>query len=154
LEGGILGRVDDMVIVRGVNLYPGAVEDVVRGVLGTGEYRVTLSGDAGLVQMELEVEGSQHHGSATEATRSSPSSACPSSASTQDFLPPSDWALPSAGSGDPDSFHEAGTGASIGRRLEAALERAFSLRIPVRQVPYGSLPRFELKARRWVRRGE
>ena len=28
LEGGILGRVDDMVVVRGVNLYPSAVDSV------------------------------------------------------------------------------------------------------------------------------
>ena len=30
LVGGILGRVDDMVTVRGVNLYPSQVEDIVR----------------------------------------------------------------------------------------------------------------------------
>jgi hypothetical protein len=32
LEDGILGRMDDMVIVRGVNLYPSALEAVVRSV--------------------------------------------------------------------------------------------------------------------------
>ncbi len=30
LEGGVLSRVDDMVVVRGVNIYPSAVESVVR----------------------------------------------------------------------------------------------------------------------------
>ena len=30
LEGGILGRTDDMVVVRGVNIYPTAVEEVLR----------------------------------------------------------------------------------------------------------------------------
>src|SRR5205807_184420 len=30
LDGGILGRTDDMVIVRGVNIYPSAVEEVIR----------------------------------------------------------------------------------------------------------------------------
>ena len=30
LVGGILGRVDDMVIVRGVNVYPSAVEEILR----------------------------------------------------------------------------------------------------------------------------
>jgi phenylacetate-CoA ligase len=30
LAGGILGRVDDMITVRGVNLYPSQVEDIVR----------------------------------------------------------------------------------------------------------------------------
>ena len=29
LRGGILGRADDMIIVRGVNIYPSAIEDVV-----------------------------------------------------------------------------------------------------------------------------
>src|SRR5260370_7035829 len=31
LVGGIEGRVDDMFTVRGVNLYPSQVEDIVRG---------------------------------------------------------------------------------------------------------------------------
>jgi phenylacetate-CoA ligase len=31
LVGGIQGRVDDMFTVRGVNLYPSQVEDIVRG---------------------------------------------------------------------------------------------------------------------------
>jgi phenylacetate-CoA ligase len=36
-------------------------------------------------------------------------------------------------------------------RLEAALTNAFALRIPVSLVECGELPRFEMKARRWVR---
>jgi len=35
--------------------------------------------------------------------------------------------------------------------LETALQTAFNLRIPVTVVPQGSLPRFEMKAQRWVR---
>jgi phenylacetate-coenzyme A ligase PaaK-like adenylate-forming protein len=31
LNGGILGRTDDMLVVRGVNVYPSAVENIVRG---------------------------------------------------------------------------------------------------------------------------
>ena len=30
LDGGVLGRVDDMVNIRGVNVYPGSIEAVVR----------------------------------------------------------------------------------------------------------------------------
>ena len=30
LEGGILGRVDDMLVVRGVNVYPSAIEELIR----------------------------------------------------------------------------------------------------------------------------
>jgi acyl-CoA synthetase (AMP-forming)/AMP-acid ligase II len=42
LQGGILGRTDDMVTVRGVNLYPAAVEEIVRSCQGVGEYRVVF----------------------------------------------------------------------------------------------------------------
>jgi hypothetical protein len=39
----------------------------------------------------------------------------------------------------------------FGHRLEMALVQAFTLRIPVEVVPSGNLPRFEMKANRWVR---
>ena len=43
LSGGVLGRADDMLIVRGVNLFPTAVEDVVRGFAGlTNEYVLVI----------------------------------------------------------------------------------------------------------------
>ena len=38
LRGGIIGRADDLMIVRGVNVYPSAVEAIVRG-LAVGEAR-------------------------------------------------------------------------------------------------------------------
>ncbi|MCD0504480.1 phenylacetate--CoA ligase family protein [Bordetella petrii] len=43
LAGGVLGRADDMLIVRGVNLFPSAVEDIVRAFPGlTNEYVLVL----------------------------------------------------------------------------------------------------------------
>lgn len=43
LKGGVLGRADDMLIVRGVNLFPTAVEDIVRAFPGlTNEYLLVL----------------------------------------------------------------------------------------------------------------
>jgi hypothetical protein len=36
-------------------------------------------------------------------------------------------------------------------RLELALRNALGLRVPVVVVERGSLPRFEMKAQRWVR---
>ncbi|MGE0715619.1 MAG: phenylacetate--CoA ligase family protein [Alphaproteobacteria bacterium] len=43
LPGGVRGRADDMIVVRGVNLFPTAVEDVVRATPGLGdEYRIIL----------------------------------------------------------------------------------------------------------------
>jgi phenylacetate-CoA ligase len=46
---------------------------------------------------------------------------------------------------------EAGDPAALARRLEHAFQSALQLRVPVRAVPPGTLPRFEMKAKRWVR---
>jgi phenylacetate-CoA ligase len=43
LAGGVLGRADDMLIIKGVNLFPTAVEDVVRAFPGlTNEYVLVI----------------------------------------------------------------------------------------------------------------
>jgi phenylacetate-CoA ligase len=105
LPGGILGRTDDMVVVRGVNVYPGAVEDILRGVGGVAEYRVEIQTDRSLAELRIQVE-------------------------------------PSPDCADP---------AALAVRLQAALHVALGLRIPVSSVRAGDLPRFEMKARRWVR---
>jgi phenylacetate-CoA ligase len=99
LDGGILGRSDDMIVVRGVNLFPSGVDAVLRRVAEIGEYRVTVSRRGALVEISIEVET---------------------------------------------------TDGDVTRKVEHALSSAFSLRIPVRRVEPGSLPRFEMKARRWV----
>jgi phenylacetate-CoA ligase len=39
----------------------------------------------------------------------------------------------------------------ISNKLEQALQESFSLRIPVKQVGIGTLPRHEMKARRWIK---
>src|SRR5205807_5116120 len=44
LPSGIYGRIDDMFIVRGENIYPGAIEDTLRAIEGFGgEFRVIIS---------------------------------------------------------------------------------------------------------------
>jgi phenylacetate-CoA ligase len=44
LPQGLYGRIDDMIIVRGENIYPSAIEDVLRAVDGFGgEFRVIVS---------------------------------------------------------------------------------------------------------------
>jgi phenylacetate-CoA ligase len=105
LEGGILGRTDDMVVVRGVNVYPGAVDDVLRSCDGVAEYRVHVHDYRSLCELSIRVE--------------------PRPAQADD--------------------------PTLVDRLEAALTNAFALRIPVSLVARGELPRFEMKARRWVR---
>lgn len=57
LPGGIVGRVDDMVVIRGMNVYPSAIEEAVRGVGGAGEFRVTFYTERnGMDEIKLEVE--------------------------------------------------------------------------------------------------
>ena len=105
LEGGILGRTDDMICVRGVNIYPSAVEEIMRMHGEVAEYQVRVDTASALAQIAILIE------TRLEATE------------------PSTLAL----------------------QLEVALQTAFNLRIPVTLVPAGSLPRFEMKAKRWVR---
>lgn len=95
LKGGIIGRVDQMVVVRGVNLYPGAVEEVVRSVPAILEYEVIFEMRGEMREVKLRVEG--------------------------------------------EGVAE----------LELKLQEVFSLRIPVEQVPAGTLERYEVKAKRW-----
>lgn len=56
LDGGILGRVDDMVIVRGVNLYPAAMDAVIRALPGIGEYQVEIDKRPTLPEVRIRFE--------------------------------------------------------------------------------------------------
>jgi phenylacetate-CoA ligase len=103
LEGGILARTDDMVVVRGVNLYPSAIEDIMRSCDGVSEYRVEIRTNRALTELSIQVEPSDENDGA------------------------------------------------LVHRLESALRNATSLRVPVSTVPRGTLPRFEMKAQRWIR---
>ena len=105
LEGGIHARSDDMVIVRGVNVYPTAVEDVLRSC-GVTEFRVETFIERSLAEMSIVIE---------------PESECEDVAALVD-------------------------------RVATAMRNALSLRVKVTCLPHGSLPRFEGKANRWVRR--
>lgn len=104
LEGGILARADDMVNVRGVNVYPTAIESVVRTFPEVVEYRATVAAEGALRSLSLELEPSGD-GSDREALAS---------------------------------------------RVSERLREALGLSVPVQVVDPGSLPRFELKARRFV----
>lgn len=105
LRGGILGRNDDMVVVRGVNVYPSAVESVMRAIPDVAEYRVEVRDDRGMTELRVVVE------------------------------------LEGAGIG------------GVEERVAEALHRAFGLRFEVGLAEPGSLPRPELKSRRFLRVG-
>ena len=104
LEGGILGRDDDMVNVRGVNVYPAAIEAVVRAFPEVVEFRSTVSRSHEMRTLSVEIE-------------------------------------PAPGQGDGSAL-----AALVGRRLREAL----GLSVPVLVVEPMGLPRFEMKARRFV----
>ncbi len=105
LAGGILGRVDDMVVVRGVNVYPSAVDAIMRSVPGVAEYRVNLREMRGMTELYVEVE----------------------------------------------PYVDVISRAGLAKEVAAQLRAALNLRIPVTLCGPESLPRFEMKARRWIR---
>src|SRR5262249_15621163 len=100
LEGGILGRVDDMLTVRGVNVFPSALENLVRRFPAVDEFAVAWYRERATCAVELRLEISG------EA---------------------------------PERVCEA-----LAREVWVAL----GFRPRVQAVPAGTLPRFELKARR------
>jgi phenylacetate-CoA ligase len=104
-EGGILGRSDDMVIVRGVNVYPTAVERIIREHADIAEYRVELRKCGVMDEVAITIE---------------PTDGCAAAA-------------------------------PLAAKLESELKSSFALRIPVSIAAPGALPRFEMKAKRWVR---
>jgi phenylacetate-CoA ligase len=57
LPGGILGRTDDMVVIRGMNVFPSAIEQILRESPGVGEFRITFYSDPrAMDEIKLEVE--------------------------------------------------------------------------------------------------
>ncbi len=59
LDGGILGRGDDMIVIRGVNIFPSTIEAIVRATSATAEFRVTHICGEGLAELRVEVEGTE-----------------------------------------------------------------------------------------------
>jgi phenylacetate-CoA ligase len=55
-RGGVIGRVDDMKLVRGTNVYPGAIEAIVRGFAGIEEFQVRIERRGDRDEITLAVE--------------------------------------------------------------------------------------------------
>jgi phenylacetate-CoA ligase len=106
-DGGVSGRLDDMVLVRGVNVFPSAIDAIVRRFSQVEEYQVREERKGALLELHLLLE-------------------------------------PVAG-----LRHLQLT--ALKEQLEAALRDALALRIPVQILRPGALPRFEFKARRWIK---
>ena len=59
LEGGILGRVDEMVVIRGVNIYPTAVEKIIRGFPEVVEFQVIQTTRQSMAELEVSIEAAE-----------------------------------------------------------------------------------------------
>ncbi|MCB9851287.1 MAG: AMP-binding protein [Phycisphaerales bacterium] len=104
LVGGVQGRVDDMLFIRGNNVFPSAIEEIIRRIDDVVEYRVRVGRAREMDDLLLEVE-------------------------------PRDGA----------------DGSAVVEQVSAALRDQLHFAARVVAVAGGTLPRFEMKARRVVR---
>lgn len=56
--GGVLGRADDMLVIRGNNVFPAAIEGVLRSVPGVAEFRFSVRRDGALTSLTIHIERS------------------------------------------------------------------------------------------------
>ena len=56
LEGGVLGRADDMLVVRGVNIFPSSIDQIVRAFPEVVEYRATVVKQGEMDALSVEIE--------------------------------------------------------------------------------------------------
>jgi phenylacetate-CoA ligase len=56
LDGGILARADDMLIIRGMNIYPTSVEQILHGFPEVVEYRMIARKNGAMDELIIEVE--------------------------------------------------------------------------------------------------
>jgi len=56
LEGGILSRSDDMMVIRGVNVFPSSVEQILRSFPEVVEYRITVQKEGEMDALLIEIE--------------------------------------------------------------------------------------------------
>ncbi len=56
LDSGVLGRADDMIVVRGVNVFPSSIDAIVRSFPSVKEYRLTVTKKGAMDDMLLEIE--------------------------------------------------------------------------------------------------
>ena len=56
LKGGILGRVDDMVTIRGNNVFPSSLEAILREFASVVEYRIEVRTERAMQHLRIEIE--------------------------------------------------------------------------------------------------
>jgi phenylacetate-CoA ligase len=66
LPEGVIGRVDNMVTIRGVNIFPSSIDSLLREVSAVSEYTVQVTRQGQLDQLAVTVEGSVEAGEQLE----------------------------------------------------------------------------------------
>lgn len=66
-DGGLLGRTDDMFTIRGVNVYPAAIENVIRQFSAVDEFQVTVERRQEMRHLDVQIE--VHSGHEAEEVR-------------------------------------------------------------------------------------
>ena len=56
LAGGVLARADDMMIIRGVNVFPSSIEQILREFPEVVEFRTTAFKQGAMDQLKIEIE--------------------------------------------------------------------------------------------------
>lgn len=56
LDGGILGRTDDMVSIRGNNVFPSSIEAILREFPGIAEYRIEVRTERSMQHLAVQIE--------------------------------------------------------------------------------------------------
>jgi phenylacetate-CoA ligase len=105
LAGGVLGRVDDMIVLRGNNVHPSAIQTILHRFAEVVEYRVEVDRGGALPVLRIDVEP-----------------------------------------------HPAAAGDAVAARVAQAVRDELLFRAEVRAVAPGALPRFDMKAQRFVRK--
>jgi phenylacetate-CoA ligase len=105
LDGGVIGRADDMTIVRGVNVFPSAVENLLREFSEIEEFRVEVSAQHTMQEIKLILEPHPNEKTVYE----------------------------------------------LAERVGQRVRERIGLRPQVETVAPGTLPRFELKAKRFFK---
>ncbi len=59
LPQGVVGRADNMVTIRGVNVFPSSIDALVRKIPSIAEYRVLLTRQGSLDQLHVEIEADE-----------------------------------------------------------------------------------------------
>lgn len=98
LDGGVLSRADDMMVIRGVNVFPSSIEQILRSIDGVQEFQLEARKKGEMDQLKIIVEDD---------------------------------------SNDP---------AKVAKEIELRL----GLRVEVELAEAGSLPRFEMKGKRFT----